>query len=45
MKIVKIVQVISSYKKRKSIGQVEAICLMSDGTLQARHIYPTDVPK
>jgi hypothetical protein len=45
MKILKIVSIISVHKQNKSKGQVEAICLMADRSLETRHLYPEDVPK
>ena len=45
MKIIKIVRIISEHKQKKSKGQVEAICLMADSSLETKHLYLEDVPK
>ena len=37
----KILRIISEHKKKKSIGQVEAIVQLPDGKIVTRHIYPS----
>jgi hypothetical protein len=41
----KLIQVISTHKKKATKGMVEAIVKLKDGRIVTRHIYPGDAAK